>query len=56
MTVVEWADRLEGWLPQDRLEIVIALEPADARSRTLRWQAHGDAATSLAAEALGAAA
>ena len=55
VTVVEWADRLEGWLPQDRLEIVIALEPSDARSRTLRWQAHGKAATSLAADALGSA-
>jgi tRNA threonylcarbamoyladenosine biosynthesis protein TsaE len=54
VTVVEWADRLEGWLPQDRLEIVIALAPADARSRTLRWRAHGDVASSLAAEALGA--
>jgi tRNA threonylcarbamoyladenosine biosynthesis protein TsaE len=55
VTVVEWADRLDGWLPQDRLEIVIALEPSDARSRILRWQAHGDAASSLAGEALGAA-
>jgi tRNA threonylcarbamoyladenosine biosynthesis protein TsaE len=55
VTVVEWADRLEGWLPQDRLDIVIALEPADARSRTLRWQAHGEGATELAATALGAA-
>jgi len=55
VTVVEWADRLTGWLPQDRLEIVIGLEPADARSRTLRWQAHGEASTALAATALRAA-
>ena len=55
VTVVEWADRLTGWLPQDRLEIVIELEPADARSRTLRWQAHGDGSTALAATALRAA-
>jgi tRNA threonylcarbamoyladenosine biosynthesis protein TsaE len=54
VTVVEWADRLDGWLPQDRLEIAIALEPADTRSRTLRWQAHGAAAASPAAAALGA--
>jgi tRNA threonylcarbamoyladenosine biosynthesis protein TsaE len=53
VTVVEWADRLDGWLPQDRLEIAIALEPADGRSRTLRWRAHGEAATRLAASALG---
>jgi tRNA threonylcarbamoyladenosine biosynthesis protein TsaE len=55
VTVVEWADRLAGWLPQDRLEIAIALEPADARSRTLHWRALGTAATSPAAAALGAA-
>jgi tRNA threonylcarbamoyladenosine biosynthesis protein TsaE len=52
VTVVEWADRLEGWLPQDRLEIDIALEPADARSRVLRWQARGETATTLAQAAL----
>jgi tRNA threonylcarbamoyladenosine biosynthesis protein TsaE len=54
VTVVEWADRLEGWLPEDRLEITIALEPADSRSRILRWRARGEAATTLAATALGA--
>ena len=48
VTVVEWADRLEGWLPPDRLEIAIALTE-DARSRSLRWQAHGGPATKLAA-------
>ena len=47
--------RLAGWLPRDRLEIVIGLEPADARSRTLRWQAHGAGSTALAATALRAA-
>jgi tRNA threonylcarbamoyladenosine biosynthesis protein TsaE len=55
VTVIEWADRLEGWLPADRLEIVIDLEPADARSRTLRWEARGDLASTLASTALGAA-
>jgi tRNA threonylcarbamoyladenosine biosynthesis protein TsaE len=53
VTVVEWADRLAGWLPQDRLEIDIALEPVDARSRILRWQALGEMATTLAQAALG---
>jgi tRNA threonylcarbamoyladenosine biosynthesis protein TsaE len=52
VTVVEWADRLDGWLPDDRLEIAIALEPADARSRTLRWRAHGQASMELADAAL----
>ena len=49
VTVVEWADRLDGWLPADRLEIAIGLEPADARSRTLDWRAHGAVATTVAA-------
>lgn len=53
VTVVEWADRLEGWLPDERLEITIALEPAEPRARALRWQARGDAAARLAATALG---
>jgi tRNA threonylcarbamoyladenosine biosynthesis protein TsaE len=48
VTVVEWADRLAGWLPQDRLEIAIALDRADARRRSLRWQAHGELAAELA--------
>ena len=52
VTVVEWADRLDGWLPDDRLEIAIAPEPADARSRTLQWRARGEAARELAAAAL----
>jgi tRNA threonylcarbamoyladenosine biosynthesis protein TsaE len=54
VTVVEWADRLEGWLPEDRLEIAIGLRPGEARSRSLRWQAHGDASIGLAAAAFGA--
>ena len=53
VTVIEWADRLDGWLPDDRLEITIALDAADARSRTLRWDALGEAAAELAATALG---
>jgi len=53
VTVIEWADRLDGWLPDDRLEITIALDAADARSRTLRWDARGEAAAELAATALG---
>ena len=52
VTVIEWADRLDGWLPDDRLEITIALDTADPRSRTLKWDARGEAATELAATAL----
>ncbi|HYN64708.1 MAG TPA: tRNA (adenosine(37)-N6)-threonylcarbamoyltransferase complex ATPase subunit type 1 TsaE [Candidatus Limnocylindrales bacterium] len=54
VTVVEWADRLEGWLPDARLEITIAPVPDDERSRTLGWQAHGQDHERLAARALGA--
>lgn len=40
VTVVEWADRLEGWLPADRLDL--ALEPGPhATERHIRWEAHG---------------
>ncbi len=40
VTVIEWADRLAGWLPPGRIEIhLVAGEgPSD---RTLRWQVHG---------------
>jgi tRNA threonylcarbamoyladenosine biosynthesis protein TsaE len=40
VTVVEWADRLEGWLPPDRLDIEI-VPGAGEHDRTLRWMAHG---------------
>jgi tRNA threonylcarbamoyladenosine biosynthesis protein TsaE len=40
VTVIEWADRLDGWLPLDRLEI--ELMPGTGPSeRLVRWQAHG---------------
>lgn len=39
VTVIEWADRLEGWLPPDRLEIEIEAIATDADERRLRWTA-----------------
>ena len=40
VTVIEWADRLDGWLPLDRLEI--ELMPGTGPSeRLVRWEAHG---------------
>ena len=40
VTVIEWADRLDGWLPLDRLEI--ALAPGSSPSeRLIRWEADG---------------
>jgi len=52
VVVVEWADRLEGWLPTDRLEITIRGAGADPMARTLRWAASGSAHTRLADVAL----
>ena len=47
VTVIEWADRLEGWLPLDRLEI--DLEPGSGLSeRHVRWEAHGPAHARIA--------
>ena len=52
VVVVEWADRLEGWLPADRLEITIHGDGADPSVRTLRWAASGSAHARLADAAL----
>lgn len=55
VTVIEWADRLSGWLPDERLEI--AIEPDGRRDelRTLRWTAVGEQAGRLAAAAFAGA-
>jgi tRNA threonylcarbamoyladenosine biosynthesis protein TsaE len=47
VSVIEWADRLDGWLPVDRLDIALSIgsRPTD---RHLRWQAHGEAHRRLA--------
>jgi tRNA threonylcarbamoyladenosine biosynthesis protein TsaE len=50
VTVIEWADRLDGWLPSDRLDVRI--EPAargDPQRRLLAWRAHGSEHGVLAA-------
>lgn len=52
VTAVEWADRLSGWLPAERLEIVLEPDPTGADARTLRWTAHGAAHVALASRAL----
>lgn len=49
VSVVEWADRLDGWLPADRLEISLAPIPDGGDDRTLRWRARGSAHARLAA-------
>lgn len=39
VTVIEWADRLDGWLPADVLRIELELVPGAPRHRRLRWRA-----------------
>ena len=53
VAVIEWADRLDAYLPEERLEIVIEIPDADATTRDLHWRAHGRQHVRLASEALG---
>jgi len=41
VVVIEWANRLDGWLPPERLEIAIEANSPDPSGRTLRWTARG---------------
>ena len=50
--VIEWADRLADWLPEDRLEIRLDPSGSDSLHRELRWTARGASHERLAAEAL----
>jgi tRNA threonylcarbamoyladenosine biosynthesis protein TsaE len=50
--VIEWADRLDGWLPAERLEIRLAMRPGAPMTRTVDWTARGAAHERLATEAL----
>jgi tRNA threonylcarbamoyladenosine biosynthesis protein TsaE len=52
VTVVEWADRLDGWLPAERLEILLETPPDAPMRRLVRWRAVGAEHEELAAEAL----
>ncbi|HET7644933.1 MAG TPA: tRNA (adenosine(37)-N6)-threonylcarbamoyltransferase complex ATPase subunit type 1 TsaE [Candidatus Limnocylindria bacterium] len=52
VAVVEWADRLEGWLPDGRLEISLDADGPDPEHRRISWRAFGDQHRRLAAEAL----
>jgi tRNA threonylcarbamoyladenosine biosynthesis protein TsaE len=49
VSVIEWADRLEGWLPPERLDIRIASVPGDDRARSLALEPHGPVHAQLAA-------
>jgi tRNA threonylcarbamoyladenosine biosynthesis protein TsaE len=52
VTVVEWADRLDGWLPPERIDIEIGLDPQVADRRQIDWQAHGAVHAELVRAAL----
>lgn len=53
VTVVEWADRLDGWLPAERLDIELGMDPGgDEERRTVRMHPHGAAHADLAARVL----
>lgn len=43
VTVIEWADRLDGWLPADHLRIELVADPGDPNRRHVRWSATGPA-------------
>lgn len=51
VVVIEWADRLAGWLPRERLEIGLHVG-AEPLVRELRWRARGTDHRRLANEAL----
>jgi tRNA threonylcarbamoyladenosine biosynthesis protein TsaE len=52
VAVIEWADRLDGWLPSERLDISLTADPSEPTVRHLTWAAHGGAHERLAKEAL----
>lgn len=52
VTVIEWADRLDGWVPAERLVIWLDTPPAHPLHRTLSWEARGTAHARLARESL----
>lgn len=49
VSVIEWADRLEGWLPADRLDVHINLVPGDDRAREIVLVPRGPDHDALAA-------
>jgi tRNA threonylcarbamoyladenosine biosynthesis protein TsaE len=52
VTVVEWADRLDGWLPLQRLDLELIPDVARDEQREITWRAHGAGPAALARAAL----
>jgi tRNA threonylcarbamoyladenosine biosynthesis protein TsaE len=55
VTVVEWADRLGGVLPVERLELVLTPDADGGEGRLVAWRATDAQHAALAAATLGAA-
>lgn len=53
VTVLEWADRLAGWLPDERLQIRLEPVADEPTARQVVWEAYGPMHRDLAAAALG---
>ena len=51
LTVIEWADRLDGWLPIERLDMTLSVGP-EPDDRAIEWRAWGEGHRRLASEAL----
>lgn len=51
VTIIEWADRLAGWLPDERLELTLAVGDRD-EERRIAWRAHGPEHVALARDVL----
>jgi tRNA threonylcarbamoyladenosine biosynthesis protein TsaE len=49
VVVIEWADRLDGWLPAERLDVRIDPVEGAPSARVLSWRAYGDQHERLAA-------
>lgn len=52
VAVIEWADRLQGWLPAERLEIRLSTPLGRPAERVLHWRAEGSIARGVAEAAL----
>jgi tRNA threonylcarbamoyladenosine biosynthesis protein TsaE len=52
VTVIEWADRLDGWLPEQRLDLSLEFATSSPDHRRIAWRAHG-AGHGVLAQALG---
>jgi tRNA threonylcarbamoyladenosine biosynthesis protein TsaE len=48
VTVIEWADRLDAWLPADLLWIELEHDPKRPDARIIRWRATGSRHAALA--------